>query len=149
MFAEAQADARSNIDAAYYAKYDRYGATTVGRVTGPDAHVSDGRKRERARPARGRESGPEARGAGGGSSRPGGAPTGRAHGAHGRREGERERGAGGRRRRQSGTEETDCAQEQGPRYRNSGCQQGARSRSLREKSDRVCHPTAQRRHAID
>jgi len=37
LFAEARADARSNIDAAYHAKYDRYGATTVGHVTGPDA----------------------------------------------------------------------------------------------------------------
>jgi hypothetical protein len=36
-FAEATADAQASIDAAYHAKYDRYGSTTVGHVTGPDA----------------------------------------------------------------------------------------------------------------
>ena len=36
-FAEASAHAHADIDAAYHAKYDRYGATIVGHVTGPDA----------------------------------------------------------------------------------------------------------------
>ena len=36
-FGEAAADAHAEIDAAYHTKYDRYGATTVGHVTGPDA----------------------------------------------------------------------------------------------------------------
>ena len=36
-FAEATADAQASIDAAYRAKYDRYGSTTVGHVTGPGA----------------------------------------------------------------------------------------------------------------
>jgi threonine dehydrogenase-like Zn-dependent dehydrogenase len=36
-FAEATAEAHTEIDAAYHAKYDRYGATIVGHVTGPDA----------------------------------------------------------------------------------------------------------------
>lgn len=36
-FAEATADAQASIDAAYHAKYDRYGSTIVGHVTGPDA----------------------------------------------------------------------------------------------------------------
>ena len=38
-FAEAGPDAHSAIDAAYHEKYDRYGATIVGHVTGPDAHA--------------------------------------------------------------------------------------------------------------
>jgi hypothetical protein len=37
LFAEAPANAHTNIDAAYHAKYDRYGSTTVSHVTGPDA----------------------------------------------------------------------------------------------------------------
>ena len=36
-FAEATADAQASLEAAYHAKYDRYGPTTVGHVTGPDA----------------------------------------------------------------------------------------------------------------
>ncbi len=36
-FAEATAGADPEIDDAYHAKYDRYGATIVGHVTGPDA----------------------------------------------------------------------------------------------------------------
>jgi len=36
-FAEAPADAHTSIDAAYQAKYDRYGSTTVGHVIGPHA----------------------------------------------------------------------------------------------------------------
>lgn len=36
-FAEATADAHASIEAAYHAKYDRYGATIVGHVTGPHA----------------------------------------------------------------------------------------------------------------
>ena len=35
-FAEAAAEAHSAIDAAYRAKYDRYGARMVGTVVGPD-----------------------------------------------------------------------------------------------------------------
>jgi hypothetical protein len=31
-------EAEEAIDAAYHAKYDRYGASIVGHVTGPDAH---------------------------------------------------------------------------------------------------------------
>lgn len=37
-FAEAGPDAQSAIDEAYHEKYDRYGATIVGHVTGPDAY---------------------------------------------------------------------------------------------------------------
>ena len=37
-FAEATADVQSAIDAAYHTKYDRYGPSIVGHVTGPDAH---------------------------------------------------------------------------------------------------------------
>ena len=37
-FAEANPDAQAAIDAAYHAKYDRYGPTIVGPVTGPAAH---------------------------------------------------------------------------------------------------------------
>jgi hypothetical protein len=37
-FAEATPDAQPTIDAAYHAKYDRYGANIVGHVTGPNAH---------------------------------------------------------------------------------------------------------------
>ena len=36
-FVEAAPDAQSAIDAAYHAKYDRYGATIVAHVTGPGA----------------------------------------------------------------------------------------------------------------
>jgi len=38
-FAEADRDAQTAIDAAYHAKYDRYGPATVGHVTGPSAHT--------------------------------------------------------------------------------------------------------------
>jgi hypothetical protein len=38
-FAEANPDAHAAIDAAYHAKYDRYGPTNVGHVTGPAAHA--------------------------------------------------------------------------------------------------------------
>jgi hypothetical protein len=38
-FAEATADAHADIDAAYHAKYDRYGLTIVGHVTGADAEA--------------------------------------------------------------------------------------------------------------
>ena len=37
-FTDAAPDTRTAIDAAYHAKYDRYGATIVGHVTGPDAY---------------------------------------------------------------------------------------------------------------
>jgi hypothetical protein len=37
-FAPAAAEAQDDIDAAYHAKYDRYGPRIVGSVTGPDAH---------------------------------------------------------------------------------------------------------------
>lgn len=37
-FTDAAPDAQTAIDAAYHAKYDRYGATIVGHVTGPDAY---------------------------------------------------------------------------------------------------------------
>ncbi len=37
-FAEAAPDVQSAIDAAYHAKYDRYGATIVGHVTGAGSH---------------------------------------------------------------------------------------------------------------
>lgn len=36
-FADANADVQSAIETAYHAKYDRYGATIVGHVTGTDA----------------------------------------------------------------------------------------------------------------
>jgi hypothetical protein len=36
-FAAGEPDAHATIDAAYHAKYDRYGATIVGTVTGPGA----------------------------------------------------------------------------------------------------------------
>jgi hypothetical protein len=35
---EVGAEAQSAVDAAYHAKYDRYGPSIVGHVTGPDAH---------------------------------------------------------------------------------------------------------------
>jgi hypothetical protein len=38
-FAEADPDAQTAIDAAYHAKYDRYGPTIVSHVTGPGAHA--------------------------------------------------------------------------------------------------------------
>jgi len=38
-FAEATANAQSAIDAGYHAKYDRFGPSIVGHVTGPDAHL--------------------------------------------------------------------------------------------------------------
>ncbi|HEY6428943.1 MAG TPA: DUF2255 family protein [Acidimicrobiales bacterium] len=38
-FARSAPDAEKAIDAAYHAKYDRYGATIVGHVTGPGAHA--------------------------------------------------------------------------------------------------------------
>jgi hypothetical protein len=37
-FTEATPDAQTAIDAAYHAKYDRYGANIVGHVTGPDVY---------------------------------------------------------------------------------------------------------------
>ena len=37
-FAEAAPDVEGDIDAAYHAKYDRYGPRIVGSVTGPSAH---------------------------------------------------------------------------------------------------------------
>lgn len=37
-FAQAPTEAQDDIDAAYHAKYDRYGSRIVGSVTGPDAH---------------------------------------------------------------------------------------------------------------
>jgi hypothetical protein len=37
-FAQAAAEPQSGIDAAYHAKYDRYGPGIVGSVTGPGAH---------------------------------------------------------------------------------------------------------------
>jgi hypothetical protein len=37
-FAQAAAEAQDDIDAAYHAKYDRYGPRIVGSVTGPGAH---------------------------------------------------------------------------------------------------------------
>ena len=37
-FVQAPAEALDDIDAAYHAKYDRYGPQIVGSVTGPDAH---------------------------------------------------------------------------------------------------------------
>jgi hypothetical protein len=37
-FADAAADVHDAIDAAYHAKYDRYGAKIVGSVVGPAAH---------------------------------------------------------------------------------------------------------------
>ena len=38
-FSSADPAAQGDIDAAYHAKYDRYGAEIVGHVTGPDAHA--------------------------------------------------------------------------------------------------------------
>ena len=38
-FGPADAAVQGDIDAAYHAKYDRYGAGIVGHVTGPDAHA--------------------------------------------------------------------------------------------------------------
>ncbi len=38
-FAEADPDAQAAIDAAYHAKYDRYGPAIVGHVAGPSAHA--------------------------------------------------------------------------------------------------------------
>jgi hypothetical protein len=38
IFGDADPDLRDAIDAAYHAKYDRYGPTIVGTVVGPDAH---------------------------------------------------------------------------------------------------------------
>ena len=38
-FAEAAPEAHSAIDAAYHAKYDRYGARMVGTVVGPDVQA--------------------------------------------------------------------------------------------------------------
>jgi hypothetical protein len=37
-FAEASPEVQGDIDAAYHAKYDRYGPQIVGSVTGPDTH---------------------------------------------------------------------------------------------------------------
>ncbi len=37
-FGQAAPEAQPAIDAAYHAKYDRYGPTIVGHVTGPGAH---------------------------------------------------------------------------------------------------------------
>ena len=38
-FAETAPDVHDDIDAAYHAKYDRYGPQIVGSVTGPEAHA--------------------------------------------------------------------------------------------------------------
>jgi hypothetical protein len=38
-FAPASAEAQDDIDAAYHAKYDRYGPRIVGSVTGPASHA--------------------------------------------------------------------------------------------------------------
>ena len=38
-FADAAPDAHAAIDAAYHAKYDRYGPTIVATVVGPDAEA--------------------------------------------------------------------------------------------------------------
>jgi hypothetical protein len=38
-FADAASDAHAAIDAAYHAKYDRYGPRIVGSVVGPDAEA--------------------------------------------------------------------------------------------------------------
>jgi hypothetical protein len=38
IFADAAPDAQEAIDAAYHAKYDRYGPSIVATVVGPDAH---------------------------------------------------------------------------------------------------------------
>jgi hypothetical protein len=37
-FARASPEVQGDIDAAYHAKYDRYGPRIVGSVTGPDTH---------------------------------------------------------------------------------------------------------------
>jgi hypothetical protein len=37
-FAQPSGEVQDDIDAAYHAKYDRYGPRIVGSVTGPDAH---------------------------------------------------------------------------------------------------------------
>ena len=37
-FAEADPEVNDEIDAAYHAKYDRWGSAPVGHVTGRDAH---------------------------------------------------------------------------------------------------------------
>jgi hypothetical protein len=37
-FAQASPEVQDEIDAAYHAKYDRYGPRIVGSVTGSDAH---------------------------------------------------------------------------------------------------------------
>ena len=37
-FGQASPEVQNDIDAAYHAKYDRYGPRIVGSVTGPDAH---------------------------------------------------------------------------------------------------------------
>ena len=39
IFAVAAPEANQDIDAAYHAKYDRYGPAIVGHVTGPAAHA--------------------------------------------------------------------------------------------------------------
>jgi len=39
-FADVDPGAQAAIDAAYHAKYDRYGPTIVGHVTGPAAHTA-------------------------------------------------------------------------------------------------------------
>lgn len=38
-FGDADPAVQGDIDAAYHAKYDRYGPSIVGHVTGPDAHA--------------------------------------------------------------------------------------------------------------
>jgi len=37
-FAQAAVEVQGDIDSAYHAKYDRYGPSIVGSVTGPGAH---------------------------------------------------------------------------------------------------------------
>ena len=48
-FAESDAGAHAAIDAAYHAKYDRYGPRIVGSVVGPDAEAVTIRLAPRAR----------------------------------------------------------------------------------------------------
>ncbi len=49
-FATADPAVQGDIDAAYHAKYDRYGPQIVGSVTGPDAHAVTIRLAKASRP---------------------------------------------------------------------------------------------------
>jgi hypothetical protein len=49
-FAPADAAVQGDIDSAYHAKYDRYGAQIVGSVTGPEAHAVTIRLHKAGRP---------------------------------------------------------------------------------------------------